>query len=299
MPRAVALLGLITAFAATAADAAVVADERALAAGHVLHLRIEAGDVTVRPGEAGKAVVQADLAPGQRLVWREAVDRQVLVIDDAERLRARPAGVELRVPADTSLRLQLGDAALDLEGVAGGSLVIRGGRGDVRVVSTAALVDIDTMSGRIDAQVDGSRLRANSVDGAQRLSVAGAGGIAATSVSGTLDVRLASGAPIRLASVSGAVDLSLDATQGLDARLETLNGRVDVKVAAGQPFVARLAQAQGDVTLPAGLVQRPDGALAMGEGGGVVRIASFSGAIGIVVRPGAALPAAPANAETP
>lgn len=299
MPRAIALLGLIAAVAAGAPGAAVVADERALAPGQSMHLRIEAGEVTVRPGEAGKAVVQADLAPGQRLAWREAIDRQVLVVDDAERLRARPTRVELRVPADASLRLQLGDAALDLEGVGGRSLVVRAGRGDVRVVSTAALVDIDTVSGRIEAQVEGSRLRANSVDGAQRLAVAGAGGIAATSVSGALDVRLATGASIRLASVSGAIDLSLDATEGLDARLETLGGDVDVSVPAGQPFVARLAQAQGDVALPAGIVQRPDGTLAMGEGGGALRIATFSGPVGIDVRPAPGTPAAAPNGNSP
>lgn len=296
MPRTIALLGLIAAFAAAAPEAAVVADERALAAGQVMHLRIEAGDVTVRPGEPGKAVVQADLAPGQRLVWREAADRQVLVIDDAERLRARPARVELRVPVDTSLRLQLDDAALDLEGVGGRSLVIRGGRGDVRVVSAAGLVDIDTVSGRIEAQVDGSRLRANSVDGAQRLAAAGTAGVAATSVSGALDVRLANGAPLRLASVSGAIDLSLDDTGGLDARVETLRGDVGVRVQAGQPFVARLAQAQGDVALPAGIVQRPDGALAMGDGGGTLRIASFSGAIDVTT-PAAQGTAAPPAGE--
>jgi len=299
MPRAVALLGLIAALAAAPSPAAVVNDERALAPGQVMHLRIEAGEVTVRPGDAGKAVVEADLAPGQRLVWREAFDRRILAIDDAERLRARPARVELRVPADASLRLQLGDATLDLDGVGGASVVIRGGRGDVRVVSTAGLVDIDTVAGRIEAEVEGSRLRAHSVDGAQRLAVAGAGGIAATTVSGALGVRLTSGAPIRLASVSGAIDLSLDATEGLDAKLETLSGDVGIRVQAGQPFVMRIAQAQGDVALPGGIVQRPDGTLAVGDGGGALRVASFSGAIDIAIRtePAAATP--PANADTP
>jgi hypothetical protein len=278
MPRAVALLGLIAAFAAAPSFAAVVNDERALAPGQVMHLRIEAGEVTVRPGDAGKATVQADLAPGQRLVWREAFDRRILAIDDAERLRARPARVELRVPADASLRLQLGDATLDLDGVGGASVVIRGG---------------------IEAEVEGSRLRAHSVDGAQRLAVAGAGGVAATTVSGDLGVRLANGAPIRLASVSGAIDLSLDATEGLDARLETLGGDVDVSIQAGQPFVARIAQAQGDVALPAGIVQRPDGTLAMGDGGGALRIATFSGPIGIIVRPAPAAATPPPNGNPP
>ena len=299
MPRAVALLGLIAALAAAPSSSAVVSDERALAPGQVMHLRIEAGEVTVRPGDAGKATVQADLAPGQRLVWREAFDRRILAIDDAERLRARPARVELRVPVDASLRLQLGDATLDLDGVGGASVVIRGGRGDVRVVSTAGLVDIDTVAGRIEAEVEGSRLRAHSVDGAQRLAVAGAGGVAATTVSGDLGVRLANGAPIRLASVSGAIDLSLDATEGLDARLETLGGDVDVSIPAGQPFVARIAQAQGDVALPAGIVQRPDGTLAMGDGGGALRIATFSGPIGIIVRPAPAAATPPPNGNPP
>lgn len=299
MPRPVLLLGLIAAFSAAPADAALVNDERALAPGQVMHLRIEAGEVTVRPGEAGKAVVQADLAPGQRLVWREAFDRRVLAINDGERLRARPSRLELRVPADASLRLQLGDAALDLDGVGGASVVIRGGRGDVRVVSSAALVDIDTVAGRIEAEVAGSRLRAHSVDGAQRLAVSGTGGVAATTVSGALGVRLASGAPIRLASVSGAIDLSLDATEGLDAKLETLSGDVGVRVQAGQPFVTRIAQAQGDVALPGGIVQRPDGGLALGEGGGALRVASFSGAIDIGVRPAAAGAAAAANGNAP
>lgn len=281
-----ARLALAVAGASLASFACIAAplrDERPLAAGQVLHLRIEAGDVVVRGGDAGRAVVEAELQPGQRLVWRETADRLVLVIDDRERLTPRVAAVRLLVPADASLALNLGDAALDLEGVSGERLVVCGGRGNVRLASSAAQVDVDTGAGRIDARVDGGRLRANSIAGAQRLDVSGSDALTAATVSGAVDLRLAMGAPVRVSSVSGRVDVSVDDTDGLDARIDTLGGGIRLRVRSGEPFSLALAQARGRVDVPDAIERRPDGTLRSGEGGGTIRLASFSGAIDIDV----------------
>lgn len=278
---------------AGASVAAPLRDERPLATAQVLHLRLAAGDVVVRGGDAGRAVVEADLQPGQRLVWRETADRLVLVIDDSARLTPRAAAVRLLVPADASLALDLGDATLDLDGVGGERLVVRGGRGDVRLASAAAQVDVDTDAGRIDVRVDGARLRANSVAGAQRLASTGDGALAVATVSGAIDLRMAKGAPVRVSSVSGRVALVIDDTAGLDAHVDTLGGGIDLQVLGGKPFSATVAQARGRVAVPDAIERRPDGTLRFGEGGGTIRMASFSGAIDISV------PASPVASEDP
>jgi hypothetical protein len=281
-----------------AAGAAAVTDSRTLAPQQALHLRIDAGEVTVRPGEAGNAAVDAALAPGQRLVWRESADRLVLLVDDRERLSPRPVTLQLRVPADASLVLDIGIASLDLDGAGGNHLVVRGGRGNVRITSVSPRIDIETGAGRIEARVGGARLRTNSVAGAQRIALSGSGTVHAATVSGAMDVGLDTGVPIRLSSVSGRVDLTLAATEGLDARVDTLSADVGIRVLGGQPFSATIAQARGRVSVPAAIAREADGSLRFGEGGGRLHLASFSGAIDIEA-PTATATTAPAPAEPP
>ena len=284
MPRAAVLLGLIVVWAAMPAVAAVVSDERPIAPGQVVNLRIDAGAVSVRPGEAGKAVVQADLLPGQRLVWRQALDRLVLVVDDSDRLSPRPADVALRVPPDTDLRLQLGDASLDLDGVGGERLVVRGGRGDLRVRAAARRVDIESSAGAIDAEVPEVGLRVSSVQGDLRLA-SGGGPVDASTVSGAIDARLATGAPVRLASVSGAVTLRVASTVGLDARLESLSGPLRVRTRAGDALSVAIQQASGSVRLTPAFLPAAEGRWRSGEGAAAATFRTFSGPVEVQVDP--------------
>jgi hypothetical protein len=293
------LAGLLALVLAGAAAALPIRDERPLQPGQSFALRVDAGAVEVAAGEAGKVRVEADVAPGQRLVWREAADRHVLIVDDRERLTPRPATLRLFVPPEVDLVLRLGDASLRLAGVGGQRLRVEGGRGDVRVDSPAGSARIETGDGDIDAALPAGSLTSRSVGGRQRLAVAGAPGrLDAASAGGAIEARLAAGGPVRLASVTGALAVSAGSSAELDAHLDTLSGRIELRLPAGQPMALELAQARGDLDLPAVFTAGADGRLRFGEGGGRARLASFGGAISVRFGPAPAS-GGPAEGEPP
>jgi hypothetical protein len=296
-PRALGALALAAA-AASAVNAAQVTDTRPVAPGQTIHLRVDAGAVTVRAGEPGIVAAAVDLAPGQALRWREAADRVVLVIDDRERLTPRAAALTLNVPADAPLVLRLGDASLDLQGVGGERLVVRGGRGDLRVAAASPMIDLETGNGAIEATVAGGRLRSVSVAGAQRLTAGGATRIDAGTVGGELGVQAAAPLRGRLSSVSGPIAVRLATTEALDLRAESLSGRIDARLPAGQGVQVSIAQARGDVTLPGGVTALAEGGVRVGEGGGRLALATFSGDIDVAVPADAEAPAPAANASS-
>lgn len=281
----IALWWIAAAVVATAVDAAPLRDERPLPEGLAVMLRIDAGAVTVEAGDPGTVAVDVDLLPGQRLLWREGLDHLVVVLDDSERLLARPSTLRLRVPPTANLTLRVGDSALQLAGVGGQRLRVEGGRGDVVVASASPDVMIETRQGAIDARVQGGRLATNSVGGRQRVEATAQTEIEASSVDGAIEARLAVGARVRLASVSGAIRLQANAGAGMEAQLETLAGDLELRLPSGEPFGVRVVQASGEAVLPPTYVPSSDGRWASAEGGGTARLVSFSGNIRVIEGP--------------
>lgn len=290
MRRILIALSVAAAVAATAADAALLTEERALPEGRAVMLRIEAGNVVVEAGDPGIVAAEVDLLPGQRLLWREGLDHLVVVLDDSERVVPRPSAFRLRVPPTANLTLRLGDSALQLAGAGGQRLRVEGGRGDIVVASAAPDVVIETRQGAIDARIQGGRLATNSVGGRQRLEASAQAEIEASSVDGPIEARLASGARVRLASVSGAIRLDAADGAAMDAQLETLAGDLELRLPSGEPFGVRVSQASGDVVLPPTYVPSGGGRWASASGGGVAQLVSFSGNIRVVEAPPAAAP---------
>ena len=280
---------LFVALAASSAGAAVV-EERPLAPGDVFHLRIEAGEVQVVSGDAGKVGVEAGLAPGQALRWRSAEGRKVLVVDDSERLVPRAASLRLALPPAASVVLRLGNASLRLAGVGGARLVVQGGAGDVQVETDAQRVSIDTGQGAIDARVPGGRVVARSLEGSQRIVASGPLDLDATTVGGELDVSTSGESRVRLASVSGRIAFRPSQSAGLQATLDTLSGEIDVRWPAGQGIALELAQARGEAVLPGGMVQRADGRMLLGDGAGRLVLRSYRGPIAVRVVPASGAP---------
>ncbi len=297
-PRIALGLSLRSAFALALAvpafaGAATVADTRPMSPAQVLHFRIEAGAVVVRPGEAGTVAVDAGLLPGQRLRWREVADRLVLIVDDGERIKPRPVEVALSVPPDADLVLGLGDASLRLTGLEGGRLRVDGGAGAVSVDAAMRQVHVETRAGGIEVQGRSENVVARSIAGEQRIVAASATRLDAESVSGSLDARLAAGGSVRLASVSGPITFHTGPTAGLEARLDSLSGALELRVPAGEALAVRVLQARGEAEFPGTFTTAPDGVLRNGEGDGVVRATSFSGNLKVVVTddPGPTAPA--------
>jgi len=189
-----------------------VADERPLASGQVFELRIEQGEVEAVAGEPGRVVVEATIAPGQSLRWRERSDRLRLTVEDRERLRPRSSTLRLRLPPEADLVLHLGDAGLRLAGVGGQRLRVEGGSGRLRIDSEAANVRIESQTGNIEAALTGGQAR--------------------------------------LASFSGGIVLRPATGAALDARIATHSGPVEVILPAGAGLDLHLAQVSGEAALP-------------------------------------------------
>lgn len=271
-----------------AAHAAALEDSRPLAAGQAFVLRAEAGRVSIVAGETGRVDVSAALEPGQRLLWREGGDRLVLRIDDGERLRPRAARVQVAVPVDADLLIDLGDAALDLAGVGGRSLRVRGGAGDVDLATTAEAVSVETVSGGQTIRVDGGRLKAASLSGSIRLDARASETVSVDTVRGRVELGLEGGGEMRLSSVSGPIVFRPADTATLRARIDSLSGDVELRLPAGQALELGLAQAKGRVELPAAFTPLPDGGRRLGEGGGRIEVKSFSGNVFVRVLPAGA-----------
>ena len=231
--------------AASPAAALPVSDERPLQPDGELRLRMERGSLLVRVGDAPLARIDADLQPGQRLLWAGDDASAALRVADPDRLQPRPATVAMTVPAGVRLVLDLGDASLDLLAAGGGGLKVRSDNGAVRLDTTASDIRVDTLAGPVDA------------------GLSGPGRLRVSTLSGSITVRLAAPAEV-------------------DAALESLSGVIRLRAPAGAAYRVELAQGSGSAAWPAAAALAPDGSLRLGEGGGRVRIASFSGAVEVL-----------------
>lgn len=231
-----------------------ITDARPLAAEGELRLRMPAGALELRPGTEPEVRLEGELAPGTRLRWRETANGLGLVLEHRERLSPPPARLRLAVPATARLRLEVGDTAVDAQGVGEGGLRLRGGGGDVAVRGGEGLRELHVETGA----------------GAIRLDLPRPG-------------------RVRAESVGGAIEARLGGTEGAEVRLESFSGPLRLQLPAGGPARLELRQAGGPLVLPEAAQARPDGTVVLGEGegegGGRVRLVTFSGAVRVLEDP--------------
>lgn len=240
-----------------------VSDRRPVDPAGELRLRMDAGRLVARPGAEPAIAVEADLPPGMALRWREVRDGWVLVVDDRERLLPREARVTLTVPPGLRLRIESGDASVDLEGVGGAGLVVRGGRSPVRIVSASG------------------------------------GPIAAETTGGSLRFEIDRPGRIRAATLGGSMEMRAIVLAEADVRLETLTGDVVLRVPVGGPATIRPRLAGGTLTLPAAAKATSDGRVQLGEGAGRVDLASLSGDAALLEDAGLVAPPPPPPVAPP
>lgn len=270
-----------------AAQPATVSERRPLAEGQAFALWLEAGSVAVSvqpPAAAAEALladasaaaggaaaasaesdagqglaevrVEAGLEPGQRLRWRESPGLLQLRLEDAVRLRPRPAGLRLVLPPGRVLRLDLGEARLRLTGLQGGRLRVQGGEGEVAIVARDADVFVQTRNGPQLLRLKGGRLRADSLGGAIDLEAAG------------------------METVS----------------VETFSGDLRIALPADDSAALVFAQALGRAEVPEAFTAVPQGLRVLGDGRGRVRLESFSGNVFVRTLPAGTLPTLPPEA---
>lgn len=245
------------------ASALPVSDRREVDPGGELHLRMDAGRLVARPGTDAAIAVEADLPPGMALRWREVRGGWALVVDDRERLVPREARVTLTVPPGLRLRIDAGDAGIDLEGVGGTGLVVRAGRSPVRIAS------------------------------------ADSGPITAETMAGDLRFELERPGRVRAATLGGDLDMRATVLAEADVRLETLSGDLVLRVPVGGPVTIRPRLARGILTLPEAATATPDGRVQLGEGAGRFDVESLAGDATLIEDAGLVAPPPPPTAVPP
>jgi hypothetical protein len=255
-----------------------VAEERPLSAGQALHLRVDAGSVQVRLGEAGKVRVEAELAPGQRVGWRESSDRAALIVDDPERFSPRPVSLRVAVPSAARLVIHLGRGTLDLQGVEAERLVVRGGA-EVRVAGTFEAVDI-AVDGPVDLRLDdpSGTVRAEGTE----VSVVArgvSGDVVVDARRGAVTLSLDRPRRVRAMSVSGPISLRLGEASAADVLLDSLSGDLRVDLVDAWPGVVVPRLGRGELNVAAEIAPRivpPEKAAS--DGGRLVLRSTFGNA---------------------
>lgn len=227
-----------------------IAETRPLALDGELRLRMAEGRLELRANTAPELRLEGEVAAGSRLRWQEQVGGLALVVENRERLRPPPVNLRLLVPPTVRLRLAVGDAAVLIEGVGEGGLQLRGGRGEVHVQGGVGLRDLRIETG-----------------------------------AGAIRLDLAQPGRVRAESVSGPIEAALGTTEGASVRLESFSGPLQLRLPPGLPVRLDLRQASGRLDLPEAAQARADGRVVLGEGGGEVRLSTFSGAIRVLEDP--------------
>ena len=175
--------------------------------------------------------------------------------------------LDIRVPKNAEMKIEVVSADVSLSGVAGRSLRVDGVSGKLRLDSGAKEVELDSVSGDID--VTGSADRAH-----------------VETVSGNIRAR-GLGGQVKFETVSGDVNLRGKPDTGARVDVETMSGDVHLYLPSdvsarlnASSFSGRIRSDFGTVTEPE---HGPGSSLEVnaGSGGGQVKLQTFSGDIDI------------------
>jgi len=259
--------------------------------GGSLRIVLPRGALTVRPSSDGQVRVRGRLAAGQRLRQAAMPGGHALRVLDDGRLVPAAATLDVEVPAEASLSIDVEDAELDLDGVGGQRLRVEGGARPLRLVSAAPEVRVWSRSGPLTLRLSGQRLSIASVTGEVDL-VAPSTGVQARieSVAGSLQLQLEQPGPMRVETVSGRIDLRTG--QGsVPVTVETVTGDIDLRLAKDTSAALKLEPGAWPMGLRGSLNAGADGLARVGDGRWPLRLATLSGRL--TVRQGTAVLAEP------
>jgi len=236
--------------------------------GASLDVRCENGSVTLRRGPAGTITVTAQIrAP-------EACDYQVTCEGNAVRVHARRRGrpgvlaavfagaweqpradIEVTAPADTQVRVDAANAAIDVDGF-DSPVTLRSSNGAVRCAHLAGTTDVAASNGsiRLERLVGTLRVRATngSISGRE---IAGAFTVQSTNGSVDLEVSPPRGSENSVQTTNGAVTVGVDRSVAFDVSVSTVHGRATVEVPQPAAGLAPGDRARLDVRTTNGRVR--------------------------------------------
>jgi DUF4097 and DUF4098 domain-containing protein YvlB len=135
------------------------------------------------------------------------------------------SSLDLKVPRNAEMKIEVVSADVALSGVAGRSLNVNGVSGKLRLDSDAKEVDVDSVSGNIELTGKAERGHLETVSGNVRARGLG-GQIKFETVSGDIDAENGDYREINAGTVSGDINLRGKPTKDARIEVETMSGDV-------------------------------------------------------------------------
>ena len=227
-------------------------------------------------GELGNSVDELEInATASRL--------DIRVINRNERNTDR-TDLKLMMPRGASVDVSAVSADISISNIDNGKLTASSVSGDVEVEASSRWISIESVSGDVAFNGHTERISAESVSGDVYLTGI-SGEIAATTVSGDMELRAGLVESAKLETVSG--DLTVTAEVSTSGRLsaESMSGDVVILLPSSQTGLFRAQSFSGRIYTDFGSVEQarhgPGSHLkyTSGNGGGEIRVESFSGNI--------------------
>ena len=280
---AIALLAaLAPAFAATPID-----ERRDLDTQGRIEVSNLKGRVQVRAWDRPEVRITGSLGAGVERLQIEGDRRslEVKVRYPRDSNRAEPSTLVIDVPLLAEVEVDGVSTDIDVQGVAGRSLVIGSVSGGVVAVGAPRKADISSVSGDLRLNLNSRDVAVESVSGSIALRGRISGEIKAETVSG--DIRIDTrGEPARrldTSSVSGNASYAGALAPGGRINVESVSGNIRLSLPRGLSARVRGESFSGRLSAPQARIDRPKygpGASfehSYGEGAGEVRIETFSG----------------------
>ena len=190
--------------------------------------------------------------------------------------------LDLKVPRNAEMKIEVVSADVALSGVAGRALTVNSVSGKLRLDSEAKEVEIDSVSGNIDLTGKADRAHLETVSGNVRARGLN-GQVKFETVSGDIDAENGDYREINAGTVSGDINLRGKPTKDARVEVETMSGDVHVYLPADIAGRLRVTTFSGSIRSDFGKVKEeehgPGSSLeaTMGNGDSRVNLQTFSG----------------------
>ena len=232
---------------------------------------------------AKKLAVDGDA--GHLRIKVEAPDRQGWFSWGAD-TRMGDTTLDIKVPRDAEMKIEVVSADVGLSGVAGRSLSVESVSGKQRLDSGAKEVELDSVSGDIDVAGKAGRAHIETVSG--NIRARGLGGqLKFETVSGDVDADNAGYREITAGTVSGDIELRGTPVDGARVDVETMSGDLRLRLPADASTRISASTFSGRIRSDFGKVAEPEHGpgssldATVGGGSGQVKIETFSGDVDI------------------
>jgi len=194
--------------------------------------------------------------------------------------------LDIKVPREAEMKIEVISADVSLSGVAGRSLNVESVSGKQRIDSGAKEVEVESVSGDIEVAGKADRAHIETVSG--NIRARGLGGrLKFETVSGDVDAENANYREVEAGTVSGDIELRGTPADGARIEVETMSGDLRLRLPATASMRIKASTFSGRIRSDFGKVEEADHGpgssldATIGDGAGQVRIETFSGDVDI------------------